>query len=197
VSGPAQPPSSAPVPGANATRRPVGKHRFRRRVAWFLAGGTLAAAAALGAGAVLSPQLTHCVVRGALPDPRCTPGVRNPSVTQSNIQQTICVSGFTATIRPPVSYTDPLKAELMRTYNLPGLAGAYEFDHLIPLEVGGDPVSTHNLWPESYTPGPGAHEKDKVENYLHEQVCSGQVTLADAQTQIATDWLSVWNRIKP
>ena len=118
-------------------------------------------------------------------------------MTQANVQQTICVSGYTKTIRPPVSYTDPLKAELMRSYRLSGPASAYELDHFIPLELGGNPVSRSNLWPQAYAPVPGAHEKDKVENYLRGQVCGGQLSLAEAQRQIASDWVSVWNRIKP
>lgn len=139
----------------------------------------------------------HCTTQGGFPDRGCTPGATNPAVTQTNIQTTICVSGYTATIRPPVSYTNPLKAELMRSYGLTGASSAYELDHLISLELGGNPKSPSNLWPEAYLPVPGAHEKDKVENYLHSQVCGGQMTLAAAQKVIATDWLSVWATIKP
>jgi hypothetical protein len=73
--------------------------------------------------------------------------------------------------------------------------GAYEVDHLIPLELGGD-NAIGNLWPESAQPVPGFHEKDRVENYLHRQVCSGAMSLADAQRQIATDWITIWRRIE-
>ena len=52
-----------------------------------------------------------------------------------------------------------------------------------------------NLWPEPYNPKPGAHEKDKVENYLKKQVCAGSMTLTDAQQRISTDWVSVWKQI--
>jgi hypothetical protein len=162
-----------------------------------LAAGALAVGAVAGAGAVASPQLVHCAAKGALPDASCTPGATNSAVTQVNIQLTICVSGYTRTIRPPVSYTDPLKSELMRSYRLTGPASGYELDHLISLELGGNPTSPSNLWPEAYMPVPGAHEKDKVENYLHNQVCAGQLTLSQAQRQISNDWLSVWKSIKP
>ncbi len=107
------------------------------------------------------------------------------------------MSGYTKTIRPPVSYTDPLKAELMRSYGQTGAPSAYELDHLISLELGGNPTSPSNLWPEAYLPVPGAHEKDKVENYLKSQVCGGQMTLADAQHQVSTDWKAVWDRVHP
>src|SRR6266508_664195 len=46
-----------------------------------------------------------------LPDPSCTPGITNPDVSQDTIDQTICVSGWTATVRPPTSYTNPLKEQ--------------------------------------------------------------------------------------
>ena len=74
--------------------------------------------------------------------------------------------------------------------------GQYEVDHLIPLELGGS-NDIANLWPEAASPKSGFHEKDQVENYLHDQVCSGAISLKDAQTQIATDWLAVYHRMPP
>jgi hypothetical protein len=153
-------------------------------------------ATAAGGAAVASTVPVHCAAQSSQADHTCTPGRLNPNVTQSNIQKTICVTGYTATIRPPVSYTNPLKAELMRSYGLKGASSAYELDHLISLELGGHPTSPSNLWPEAYQPVPGAHEKDRVENYLHRQVCDGQMTLAAAQKQITSDWRSVWDQIK-
>jgi len=71
----------------------------------------------------------------------------------------------------------------------------YEEDHLIPLEVGGNPTDPRNLWPEPYQTSisdGGAYYKDKVENYLHEQVCAGRISLQDAQHEIAKDWYNVY-----
>jgi hypothetical protein len=51
------------------------------------------------------------------------------------------------------------------------------------------------LWPEAALPQPGFHEKDKVENYLHDQVCSGSMILSDAQHAIASDWVAVYNQM--
>lgn len=133
-----------------------------------------------------APQVpASCHARGELPDPSCTPGALNPTVTQATIHSTICVRGWTATVRPPVSYTARLKVRLMRAYRRPGLPSAYELDHLIPLELGGDPRATTNLWPE---PWPEAHVKDAAENRLHAAVCAGQLSLAEARQRIATDW---------
>ena len=130
-----------------------------------------------------------------LPDPSRTPGAANPAVTQANIQQTICVSGYTATIRPPASYTTGLKRQqLVSGYAYQGDTNTrdYEEDHLISLEVGGSPDSPQNLWPEPYAGSDGAKTKDKIENKLHDLVCSGQLSLAAAQHAIATDWWSAY-----
>ena len=72
--------------------------------------------------------------------------------------------------------------------------GQYEVDHLVSLELGGS-NDISNLWPELASPTPGFHEKDQVENYLHSQVCSGAIALIDAQVEIATNWLGVYNQM--
>jgi hypothetical protein len=113
-----------------------------------------------------------------LADPVRTPGVLNPDVTQANIRSTICRHGWTETIRPPVSYTNPLKRRQMRRYGETGSLSAYQEDHLISLELGGSPTDPRNLWPEPY---PRAADVDKIENELNAEVCSGQLTLAQAQ----------------
>ena len=126
-----------------------------------------------------------CHARGLLPDATCTPGVASPNVTQANLSQTICVRGYTKTVRPPVSYTDKLKAQQMLAYGYTDSLHLHEEDHLISLELGGDPSDPKNLWPE---PGLSPNPKDKVENALHAAVCSGRISLKDAQDRIATDW---------
>jgi hypothetical protein len=62
-----------------------------------------------------------------------------------------------------------------------------EVDHLISLEIGGS-NDIKNLWPEPYYPRPGAREKDKLENWLRKQVCSGTMSLEQAQQIISRDW---------
>jgi hypothetical protein len=113
-----------------------------------------------------------------LADPVRTPGVLNPDVTQANIRATICKHGWTDTIRPPTSYTNALKAKQMRLYREPGSLPDYQEDHLISLELGGDPTDPRNLWPEPY---PRAADVDQIENQLNAEVCSGQLALAEAQ----------------
>jgi hypothetical protein len=111
-------------------------------------------------------------------DPMRTPGVLNPDVRQETIADTICKSGWTRTVRPPVSYTNALKLEQMREYGVGGTPSDYQEDHLISLELGGHPTDRRNLWPE---PNPHATEVDRLENELNAKVCSGELTLAEAQ----------------
>jgi hypothetical protein len=107
-----------------------------------------------------------------------SPGVLNPDVTQANINATICVQGWTKTIRPPTSYTNALKRKQMREYGVGGSPSDYQEDHLISLELGGHPTDPRNLWPEPY---PRASEVDSIENELNAQVCSGDLSLESAQ----------------
>jgi hypothetical protein len=117
-------------------------------------------------------------------------------VTQDNIDSTICKSGFTKSIRPPPSYTDKLEQQQIRDEGLPGSPQDYEEDHLISLELGGAPKDKKNLWPEPYenrgakfaAPGTGSESKDKVENETKRLVCSGKMSLSEAQKSIASDW---------
>jgi len=111
-------------------------------------------------------------------DPVRTPGVLNPDVTQATISATICVRGWTRTIRPPTSYTNDLKQKQMREYGVAGSMSDYQEDHLISLELGGHPTDPRNLWPQPY---PRAADVDTIENELNDRVCSGELSLADAQ----------------
>jgi hypothetical protein len=113
-----------------------------------------------------------------LADPVRTPGVLNPDVTQANIRSTICRRGWTDTIRPPTAYTNELKRKQMRLYGEAGSLSDYQEDHLISLELGGNPTDPRNLWPEPY---PRAADVDQTENELNGEVCSGELTLAQAQ----------------
>jgi hypothetical protein len=119
-------------------------------------------------------------------DHALTPGALNSAVTQENIASTICRSGYTKTIRPPVRYTNALKAKQLRGMGSPH---DYEEDHLVPLELGGHPSDPKNLWPEHWNGAFGAHTKDVLENKLHRLVCDHRITLKTAQEAIAQNWI--------
>jgi len=123
---------------------------------------------------------------GRLPDRRCTPGAAFAVGAR-----TVCVPGYAGRAR------DVPASEKRAVYAEYGIfshrRGQYEVDHLIPLELGGS-NSIANLWPQPALPRPGFHEKDRLENTLHDLVCSGQMSLGRAQRAIATDWVSAFYR---
>lgn len=104
------------------------------------------------------------------------PGAVDPRVTPATIHETICRPGYSASVRPPVSYTAPIKRRLLAGRD----PAAYQLDHLIPLEVGGAPRALANLRLE---PIVLAHQKDDLEDSLHRDVCAGRVGLRAAQRQ--------------
>src|ERR1700733_16012494 len=136
------------------------------------------------------------------PDPARTPGATNPDITQENIRTTICNPRWsTKSVRPEESYTHRLKVEQIGEYGYSdSRLKDYEEDHLIPLELGGNPTAPKNLCPEPFDtsiPDGGAHAKDRVENYLRTEVCSGSLTLEQAQREIAEDWYRVYQESVP
>lgn len=164
------------------------------------ASGGLAYSHASSSVVQTQPPAGSCHERGsglfALPDPHCTPGALNPSVTQRSIGSTICSSGWTSTVRPPESVTEPEKLASMRSYGNSGRTSAYEYDHLVPLELGGAVNDPRNLWPEPDYPtaaGFYLNPKDHLERALNRLVCRGQMTLSRAQLLIARGWVAAYH----
>ena len=123
----------------------------------------------------------------SLPDSTLTPG-DVLDVTKDDI----CVPGYSKKVRNvPKAVKDQAYAAYGITHHA---AGEYEVDHLISLELGGS-NSIKNLWPQSYKTKPwNAHLKDKLENRLHSEVCSGKIDLKTAQQEVATDWIAAYKR---
>ncbi len=129
------------------------------------------------------------------------PGAVNPAVNQGNIMQTICVRGWTRTVRPPEDYTESLK---YKQFQEQGLAAQgqrmrdYEEDHLVPLELGGNPTDPANLWLEPRVPADGwtSDRKDDLEGALNALVCSGRLSLDEARQAIATGWQAAYVRFQ-
>jgi hypothetical protein len=145
--------------------------------------------------AVLALLATPAMGQGALPDPARTPGAINPAVTQATIGSTICVRGWTRTVRPPQQYTSTLKRQQIREFGYADRKmGDYEEDHLVPLGLGGAPYDPRNLWPEPRVSADGwnADLKDELEAVLARSVCSHRVPLAEAQQAIARDWIAAY-----
>ena len=122
-------------------------------------------------------------------DPARTPGMLDPRVTSENMDDTICVPGYTKTVRPRPSYTNNLKASQMERWGLEGTAADYEEDHRVPLCIGGHPRSTKNLWPQPRAGTWNAAAKDQLETSVCRAVCMGDMTLDAGQAVfLAPDW---------
>jgi hypothetical protein len=189
-------PSSVPAPTAPSTTAPVAAPAAPPSGLVESAGPGWAPSGLDGpVPAPGSCRMSAAADGAALPDPSCTPGAIDATVTQANLSTTLCrPGGYTSSVRPPVGLTEPYKYAAVRAYGDTAAVSAYELDHLVPLEVGGS-SDTRNLWPEPDDhPSPGvANSKDPVENRLHDLVCAAvtggpSLPLASAQRLIAADW---------
>ncbi len=113
-------------------------------------------------------------------------------MTQANVHDTICRVGYSASVRPSESVTEPEKLASMAAYGDAGSLRGYEYDHLVSLALGGARNDSRNLWPE---PGASPNPKDSLEDLLHVMVCSGALSLASAQRQLATNWVVAYRRL--
>ena len=121
-----------------------------------------------------------------LPDPALTPGVLNPDVTPDTIKATVCVAGWTATVRPSTGFTDRLRDADTPAGSKP-LDG--ELDHLISIEDGGAPADPRNLWWMVYGDLYGARVKDVLETKVKRLLCAGVITLDEARAALSPNWL--------
>jgi hypothetical protein len=125
-----------------------------------------------------------------LPDRKLTPGA-----TASVPLAKLCEKGYASSVR---DVPDSVKEKVYAEYGIQvHLAGEFEIDHLISLELSGSNEIT-NLWPQSYLTKPwNAHLKDALEDRLHAMVCAAHptLTLEQAQQAIRTDWIAAYRRV--
>lgn len=121
-----------------------------------------------------------------LADARLTPGAVRPLS-----KATICSTTWGKDAR---HVTLSMKKAVFAAYGISWRQHArYEVDHLVSRELGGaDDVK--NLWPEAWVGRQNAHDKDRAENATHRAVCRGDISLKDAQHQIAADWTVLYRR---
>lgn len=151
------------------------------------------AAYALAIGLALALAIAGPASAQDRPNPALTPGVADPAATVERI----CVAGYSATVR---NTTAAMKLEVYRRYGFTAPRQGYcagpegcEVDHLISLELGGADA-VENLWPQPYEGALNAHMKDRLENALHRLVCEGKLPFADAQREIAADWVAAYRK---
>ena len=121
------------------------------------------------------------------------PGALSPAINQANIATTICVAGWTTTVRPPTSYTQSVKRHMLAQVGAPASeASQYELDHFVPLALGGNPTSLENLWLQRWLGSWNARIKDRLERRLQVLVCDGKVSLAAARNAIRKGWKAAY-----
>jgi hypothetical protein len=146
-------------------------------------------------GCIAPKQTTNSTIIANISNRTGTPELYpNFQLTPGEIMETnitvICTVGYTATVRNvPLSVRKNVFQEYGKEYPQP--FGTYEVDHFIPLELGGSNDIT-NLW---FEPAPGYKLKDKVENWLHDQVCKHGMNISEAQNIIVDDWYAVYMKI--
>jgi len=147
--------------------------------------------------AVPAPSAAAAPFRSAAEDTKDGPCIKtthgcialNPDVDEDTIDRTICVSGYTKSVRPATSYTNGVKKKLMREAGIDAARiGDYELDHIVPLALGGHPRKLSNLMLQPWEGEHGAKAKDMLEVRLQSLVCRGKLDLTDAQVCIAQDW---------
>lgn len=126
--------------------------------------------------------------------PITTPGKLNPKVTQANIRSTVCVAGWTKTVRPSSRFTNRIKQAQIKALGLTGQLKDYEEDHRVPLALGGHPTDEANLWPELWEGRYGARKKDRLESALHRDVCAGRMKLSTARAIFLINWWVEYKR---
>ena len=153
---------------------------------------------------VATPPSDHAVKNGYAVVPRhdITPGAIDARVTQQNIHDTICTDDWVRKNMPPPSYMTPTKTKQIAAYGYSTYAVEnFDLDHLVPLELGGDPTALANLWPLPWESkeaklvpaGWGAETKHALETHLRREVCSGRMSLEDARRAVAGDWINAAN----
>src|SRR5579863_7363426 len=147
--------------------------------------GVLAVVMAIGLGSLVNPR-TH-LEAAAVPKPQLTPGATVPVTKQQ-----VC-DGSSLTEGPVVPA--PLQRQVFAAYGISNpRPGAYEIDYLITPELGGT-ANIRNLWPQPYSNTVwNERVKDQLEERLHAMVCSGEIDLATAQHDLATDWVGAYKK---
>ena len=130
--------------------------------------------------------------RGSILPPRDTPGAVDPSITQANIEKTICRPGYARAVRPSNAITGPFKRHLMDAQHPGERMADYELDHIIPISIGGAPFDKRDLWLQPRRGQANAADKNVLAYVLWRLVCGHRVPLRTAQRAISHDWTEAY-----
>lgn len=110
-------------------------------------------------------------------------------VTQTTIVDTICVPGYVDRVLPSFEIQMRQKERLLKQRSIDAsFAAEYALDHRMPVLLGGSPNSPANLDLRRWEGSAGQRRKERLAVYLKRCVCTGDITLKDAQTAMSGDW---------
>ena len=137
-------------------------------------------------------ELAAAVLLLALAAPARAEPPLDPRVTPETLAGTVCVHGYTRTVRPAWRWLRRLKERALAGIGRgPEDAGAYQLDHVVPLVLGGAPADPANLQLQERSE---AKKKDHVERVLGCLVCKGEIALHEARAVLGHgDWRQGWS----
>ena len=130
------------------------------------------------------------------PNPSLTPGKLSSRDTN-----TVCDPNFrTSSVR---NDTTAMKAKVYEAYGLDPHAAPCpcEVDHWLSLEDEGVDGSetrdnlTLNLWPQPYAEPLGARDKDRVESWIHKELCARSIT-REQVLDVMARWPEIYEALK-
>jgi hypothetical protein len=131
----------------------------------------------------------------SVPNPSLTPGDAAPNLSKDDV----CAPGYGKNTHLPQIEE---QKKVYAAYHLNGPMSGYcsetggcVINRLIPASLGGTNKPA-NLWPMlQYPSNWGLADKVRLEEKLHEMVCSNAISLTEAQSAIASDWISTFQAV--
>ncbi|HUB81745.1 MAG TPA: hypothetical protein VMB03_23260 [Bryobacteraceae bacterium] len=186
------PPAAGPRAMLKAQLAQMPEPPHKERWGWFMSRRRLLPTVALSLLGLL--VLASAVIRFgppgrgpalSMPDRLLTPGA---TVLVSG--RAVCSAANIKNKEVPAS----VRRAILEEYGIPDAQSrAYEVDYLVTPALGGSD-DIRNLWPHSYHGVWNARVKDALEDRLRDMVCGGELDLAEAQREIAGDWIASYKK---
>ena len=134
------------------------------------------------------PDFVMPLIKGgvSLPDAELTPG----AVTTTDAGNVCTMQPHSTVPASPAAVQTAVYAEYGDTS--PASQHKYILDWLVPYNLGGADVRA-NIWPADVE-GTGFYQKVQTDDILRQMVCRGELTLAQAQHELETNWYTGWLR---
>ena len=150
------------------------------------------AACALAAGCSML-GIDKPAAQAAAPASTIPADALNPAVTPQTIGQTICTDGYAARTRASQVTLQGIKRRLVEESAMTD-GTLYELQERVPLELGGHPGNVRNFVLQPWDAHASNRPRQRLVATLQRMVCTGQVSLRDAQEAMFVDWRAAYPR---